>query len=149
MTQQLPLPFPTVSPEFESDEVQANFEAIAKEFPLSRKSMALEGVHIVGAAGEPAFENSWTNYDAAYESAGFWKDPFDVVHLQGLVEAGTVPATIFTLPEGYRPVGQATFGVISNGAIGGIDITAAGGVYVFQGNNTYVQLNGISFRRAT
>jgi hypothetical protein len=62
-----------------------------------------EAWHEIGAAGQPAFQNSWINEDPTGEvTAAFYKDPFGVVHLKGLVTGGS-NATIFTLPAGYRP----------------------------------------------
>jgi hypothetical protein len=63
----------------------------------------LEAFHLVGQPGEPAFQNSWVNQDPTnFFPAGFAKDAFGVVHLRGLVNAGTSSA-IFQLPVGYRP----------------------------------------------
>ena len=59
--------------------------------------------HEVGGTGEPSFENSWVNYSVAWSTAGFRIDAEGWVHLKGLVKSGTNGATIFTLPEGYRP----------------------------------------------
>src|ERR1700748_39775 len=65
-----------------------------------------EPVHLVGAAGQPPFDVDWTNVGPTFQPAGFYKDPFGTVHLQGDVmrTAGT-DATIFRLPAGYCPVG--------------------------------------------
>ena len=63
-----------------------------------------EGWHMVGAPGEPGFENSWENVPAApfsFENAGFYKDREGVVHLKGVVKGGS--NIIFHLPAGYRP----------------------------------------------
>jgi len=60
--------------------------------------------HMVGGAGEPAFENSWVNFGGGtYGDAAFRIDAEGWVHLKGLVKSGTYNAAIFTLPEGYRP----------------------------------------------
>ena len=52
---------------------------------------------------DATLENSWANYGASNEPASYYKDPFNVVHLRGHVDSGTLNATIFTLPAGYRP----------------------------------------------
>jgi hypothetical protein len=58
----------------------------------------------VGATGQPSFENSWVNYNSStYRTAAFYKDPFGVVHIKGLVKSGSSGTTIFTLPPGNRP----------------------------------------------
>jgi hypothetical protein len=69
----------------------------------------LEGVHMVGAAGEPQFENGSTNFGSegpfTFSSVGFYKDHEGIVHLEGFarVDAGPAFVSVFTLPPGYRP----------------------------------------------
>lgn len=62
-----------------------------------------EPLHLIGAAGEPAFQNEWSNYGTSYSSAGFYKDPSGIVHLQGTMNDTTDNSVAFTLPAGYRP----------------------------------------------
>jgi len=106
--------------------------------------------HVVGATGEPGFANSWVNWGAPNFSAGFWKDPFGFVHLQGVIKSGTVGSSAFTLPPGYRPSATAgPFAVISNGAVGRVDVGADGTVTpITPSNNTYVSLHGVFFQAA-
>lgn len=63
--------------------------------------------HNVGATGEPAFVNGWTNYNASsYQPLRFFKDPHGMVHFMGVVGASPVSissTTMVTLPAGYRP----------------------------------------------
>lgn len=102
----------------------------------------------VGATGQPAFTNAWVNYDSGWMPAGFWRDPFGMVHLRGLIKNGTVGSAAFTLPPGFRPsAGAETFPSISNGAIGRVDVSTDGTVTpASPSNNAYVSLSGISFR---
>lgn len=139
------LPLPYV---IEDDAIQGNFDALRQQFPLSRKSMKVESPNVIGAASQPAFENSWVNYDTStFHGARFWKDPTGQVHLEGVIKSGTIPATAFTLPVGYRPSNGHLFVVISNGAIGRVDVAPTGNVVVQAGNNTYVSLDGIHFKQ--
>jgi hypothetical protein len=70
----------------------------------------LEATHIVGAPGEPGFENGAHNIPETglipLLPVGFYKDHDGIVHLQGVAEVGKssggVP-TVFTLPPGFRP----------------------------------------------
>jgi hypothetical protein len=63
-----------------------------------------EAVHLIGAAGEPAFQNGWTNFNSAtWSNAGYWKDPTGVVHLTGTLNGANANTIVFTLPAGYRP----------------------------------------------
>jgi hypothetical protein len=62
-----------------------------------------EAWHEVGALGEPPFLDGWLNDSPPLETtAGFYKDPFGVVHLKALISSGTNDI-IFTLPARYRP----------------------------------------------
>ena len=69
-----------------------------------------EAVHLVGAPGEPAFENGAHNIPVSGSvnllPLGFYKDHEGIVHLQGIGEVGKSAsgiATVFTLPAGFRP----------------------------------------------
>ena len=107
----------------------------------------LDKKHAVGATGEPAFQNSWVNYAGGFDTVFFYKDNMSRCWLQGMIKSGSVPSTVFTLPIGYRPLGgQQIFNVISNGALGRVDVLPSGDVYVNTGNAAYVSLAGISFR---
>lgn len=119
---------------------------------LQRVQTALRGLanpeawHEVGAAG-PAFQNSWVNFYADGNKARFRKDPFGVVHLEGIIKDGTMNATAWTLPVGYRPVGREHyFSTPSNGAHGITQVTPAGAVLINVGSNVWVDVNGISFK---
>lgn len=68
-----------------------------------------EKEHLVNAAGEPAFQNSWA---AGSVAPAFWKDENGVVRLRGFAAKTSVAVSnsvIFTLPAGYRPSGDVTF----------------------------------------
>jgi hypothetical protein len=132
-----------------------------------------EAVHAVGAPNEPPFvtqtdspviddqctgngPTAWSNYGGGFPPAGFYRDPSGVVHLQGLVHNGVVTCAIFQLPAGYRPADRQLLPVISNGAIGRLDVLGTshpdadfrGMVIAYAGSATWYSLNGISFRCA-
>ena len=101
----------------------------------------------IGAAGAPAFTNSWVNYGTGYANAAYWKDPFGMVHLRGLIKSGTVGNAAFTMPPGYRPEVSHLFGTISNGAIGRVDVLTDGTVTPLSpSNNTWVSLEGMTYK---
>ena len=90
----------------------------------------VDGWREVGAVGEPAFEEGWTNYGSGYSTAAFYKDPWGVVHLKGLVKSGIFfdsIARVFRLPVGYRPAGHRVFATISNEAFARVDVIASDG----------------------
>lgn len=83
-----------------------------------------EDWHLVGEEGEPAFENSWTNYTAnpvagsGWSPCSFRKDPSGLVMLRGLVKSGSsAAATVFTLPKGYRPANIPHTGCVADGEV--------------------------------
>ena len=72
----------------------------------AQRLAAPEAFHLVGAGGEPKFENGWVNRGGSVdEPAGFYRDQEGIVHLQGQIVQPTGPAgtVIFQLPPGYRP----------------------------------------------
>jgi hypothetical protein len=98
----------------------------------------------------PTLVNGWINYGAPHTNAAYYKDKEGRVHLRGLIKNGTATGgtILFTLPAGYRPStsGQSVFAVISNNALGRVDVKANGDVVVIVGTNPFLSLDGISFR---
>ena len=117
-------------------------------------------LHVLGSGGFStaswtAFTllNSWTNYTGAgYNApASYYIDAIGIVHLRGVVKGGTITTVIANLPVGYRPEYYVNIPVVSNGAFGYINISPwsagdAGNMACEVGNNTYVCLDGISFK---
>jgi hypothetical protein len=107
---------------------------------VTTSKIAVESWHIVGAAGEPAFQNAWANNGATYgEPNTRFRKVGGLVEVQLMARGGAVGATIFTLPVGYRPSGPINF-VGDNGAVGAIaSITALGEakILVSQFGGTY------------
>ena len=124
-----------------------------------------EAWHEVGATGEPAFTDGWSNNtDTGDTTTAFYKDPFAVVHLKGAISDGggsssTVSGpAVFVLPSGDRPTKSACFPTI--GVLYGAGTIAA--TYVCVENNGAVDigtlggsvshdylLDGITFRAGT
>lgn len=102
-----------------------------------------EAWRVVGASGQPAFENSWTNYDITWASARFKKDITNTVFIEGLVRSGTA-ATIFTLPAGYRPTNAANnmfTGLTNPNVVLRFNITSAGAIVLDAGySNTWASI---------
>ena len=99
----------------------------------------------------PTLLNSWVNYGSGYESASYFKDKCNVVHLAGMIKSGTTTAetVIFTLPEGYRPRASEKFFCVSLNAICVIDVYTTGNVAIKTGANSgWISLSGISFLAA-
>jgi hypothetical protein len=95
-----------------------------------------EPIHIVGAPGEPPFENGSANFAApgfSFQPVGFYKDVGGIVHLVGIAKAGpnfeaSFVGPIFTLPPGYRPAPGVTelFGGGQGSVIGGAGASLSG-----------------------
>lgn len=101
----------------------------------------------VGVGAAPAFQNSWVNYGGGYQAAGYSKTG-DMVHLRGSIKSGTMTATAFTLPVGFRPPTQVIFSVYSYAAaqvLGAVYVTTGGLVVPLFGGNTHFSLDGVSF----
>ena len=116
--------------------------------PAVARDINIEPWHLVGAAGEPAFQNSWVNYGAPEESAGFRKYPDGRVTLKGGIKSGTPGSTsvAFTLPAGYRPPKPAYAVVEVNGpATGYVTIGTDGTVVIRTGSTTWTDLTGVDF----
>jgi hypothetical protein len=83
----------------------ADADTVGGRPPSAFAPAAPEPFHRVGAPGQPQFQNNWHNAGPPAGAAAFYKDPWEVVRLKGLLNSGTgsdgEPA--FTLPRGYRP----------------------------------------------
>lgn len=104
--------------------------------------------HEVGAAGEPAFANSWVNYGEPFNTAAYMKDAMGFVHIKGLIKNGTIGASAFTLPAGYRPSKAYMFASVANDLDrpGRVQVDNAGGVTIVWGNNGFVSLDNLIFK---
>lgn len=111
----------------------------------------LEAVHRVGTPGEPAFQNGFANLGGGFETAGFYRDGFGIVHVVGDM---TAPGNgvAFTLPPAYRPATNHRYAVQGNGDgnTATIRIEPGGEIRFFSiGGATSVTLNGVTFRPAS
>jgi len=100
------------------------------------------------AAVAPTLLNSWVNFGGSRTVAGYYKDKYGLVHLQGVIKDGATvnPTSLFVLPTGYRPAARQKFATVAAGAFGSVFIDADGNVYYDAGANTEFSLCGISFR---
>jgi hypothetical protein len=118
-----------------------------------------EAWHLVGAPGEPQFQNGWEDFEPAslLEPVAFFKDHEGIVHLKGRATRLTSGSRlIFALPPGFRPAqDKVSIQVAScecSGGVGELDIngtkplepTNSGAIYGPTTNT--VGLDGITFR---
>jgi hypothetical protein len=129
---------------------------------LANSLAPLEAVHLVGAPGQPGFENNWKNGPAegafTFNPVGFFKDHEGIVHLQGVATGGLSGKPIFHLPPGFRP-GPGKI-VVEPAICSGGSCTGAGPLIIIGSNAppavgdgavvlsgaTIVGLDGVSFR---
>jgi hypothetical protein len=91
--------------------------------------------------------NGWLNYGGGFNNIGYWRDPFGVVHLRGLIKSGTIAQAACTLPVGYRPQANELIVTAANGAFGFVNITSIGQVIpTAPSSNVWFSLDGITFR---
>jgi N-acetylneuraminic acid mutarotase len=96
----------------------------------------------------PSLLNGWVNYDNTFSNAGFQKDNENLVNLKGLIKNGNASSNtiLFTLPVAYRPAERLVFTAPSSAFLGRVDILPSGDVILINGTNTFIGLDGISFR---
>jgi hypothetical protein len=104
----------------------------------------------------PAFASGWGDY-AGWSPVRFYKDPFGIVHLEGLAtkHSGTPVGgeTILTLPVGYRPSAALIFAVHAGepNGVGRVDVHPDGRVVFTSGpvgHADYQSLSTVHFRAA-
>ena len=91
----------------------------------------------------------FSNYNAGYVQAGYYKDKENMVHLQGLiaVNPATSSTTIFTLPVGFRPSTTHVFATMDYNGVVRLDIDNLGNVKIMDIlAEFFITLDGISFR---
>jgi hypothetical protein len=132
-------------------------DPVVKDGSVTTSKLApAEAWHEVGSAGEPAFAAGWVNYGSGpaclnnrpCNTAAFYKDPYGVVHLKGIIKSGNLNFSAFTLPEGYRPAALEVQPTISNDQLGILKIGADGYFDPFSGSNAWFSLDGVTFRAA-
>lgn len=122
-------------------QTNVNFQLAQSQLPT------VESPRLVGSTGNAQFQNGWVNFGGANASASYYKDPFGIVHVKGTVKSGTLNATIFTLPPGYRPQEDEIFSAVQNGLFVPIVVHPDGTVVPFANTtNVYVTISGITFR---
>lgn len=125
------------------------YEAITED---SGGVPAPEDAHLVGAVGEPDFEDDWKNVGGGLAPASFYIDDQDRVFTDGYVEDGSAGSTVFTLPVGYRPSFQVILMAWNNNPANGqvrMDIYADGRV-VYGGSapGSFLALSQMHWRAA-
>jgi len=124
---------------------------VARKTTANTDQFHLDGVRLedlgapwryIGDAGEPTFQNSWVNFDAANQRKAGFRVGLGYAELCGLIKNGTTGgAVIFTLPAVAWPPKPVRFAVESNGAFGFVEIGASGDLKLWTGVNNEVDLS--------
>lgn len=95
----------------------------------------------------PTLVNSWADIGIGNAPTGYYKDPFGIVHLRGVLAGGVTNSTAFTLPVGYRPANVERFASVSNSVYGWVYIDSTGTVQPqISAVGANISLCGITFR---
>ena len=97
----------------------------------------------------PAFDPGWSDVGGGFQTAGFYKDPFGIVHLRGDVHRTSgASSTIMTMPVGYRPTALENFPAYGNGGtVAGVAVRDSdGAVVLVAGDVNFIGLGGITYR---
>lgn len=114
--------------------------------PLLRKVNAVDTSD--GGYVAPTLLNGWMDFGAGYNPAGYMLDGLGFVHLRGLVKLGTMHSPVFQLPPGFRPAYDEYMATIAGNAFASVTTTSAGNVIPWDGVNTWLSLDGITFKAA-
>jgi hypothetical protein len=91
----------------------------------------------------PVLINGWTNYGGGWEGARYCKLG-GVVHIQGLITGGVIPAIAFYMQAGYIPRWSQMFATPNNGGINRFDVNNDGSITVGGGANVWYSIT-VSF----
>jgi hypothetical protein len=103
--------------------------------------------HVVGNRNEPAFKNGWAHFAGPFQfsPARFRKDEVGCVHLDGMVNTGTLNQPIFTLPPGYRPAYAVNIPIITSGDVRFLGINPNGDVIANWSTGGWLSLSSVHF----
>lgn len=86
------------------------------------------------------FANSWVDFGAPYNVCQYRKIG-DITYLRGLMKSGTVGATCFTLPAGFRPPVDLYFITVSNSVAAPFIVASSGACQLATGSNVFASIN--------
>jgi len=94
----------------------------------------------------PTLQNGWVQYDTTYGNAAIYRRINGIVFVRGLLRSGTVGATIFTLPAGFRPSIRMLFACYTNPNVAcRVDVDPTGTINGSGESNGWISLANIIF----
>lgn len=119
----------------EVDTLTSDLSDLSSDVTTLTAQVAVEDWREVGTAGEPAFMNSWVNFDAS--RALSFRLVNGVLYLKGAVRDGTsATANIFTLPAGYRPTESRIVSSYTSAGFAPLLVRTSGIVSINSGGST-------------
>lgn len=101
---------------------------------------------VVGAAGQPAFQNSWVNFPTGgWPTAAFRLDSEGWIQMRGLLTGGVNNTVAFTLPVGHRPALTQVIRTNAQDQAGYIIVLPTGTVSIFGAALAFVSLDHVTF----
>lgn len=97
----------------------------------------------------PTLLNDWTTFKD--REVSIWKDPFGVVHIEGMITGGKLTngagqmLEAFVLPKEYWPINTKNMPIVSNSKFGSVNITPDGRMFIPVGDSAWVSFDGITF----
>lgn len=105
--------------------------------------------HVIGAAGEIPFTNSWVPLAGGNAVPAWRRDLAYGIELDGVMKGGAVGVAAFTLPAEARPLAGRYWACAASGGTANVKILSNGVVrvdsYSSGATNAFVSLNGIRF----
>lgn len=114
--------------------------------PLLRKVNAVDTSD--GGYVAPTLLNGWKEWGDGYNPAGYMLDGLGFVHLRGLIKSGAMQQAAFALPPSASPANSEFIATVSAFAFGSVVIRPDGSVIPWDGVNTWLSLDGITFKAA-
>lgn len=123
-----------------------NFEPIPAT-PTDASVYMRRGIGPTGNWRDAAMLNNWVRLDTNWNIPGYRMLPGSLVELRGVIKGGTISGgtPVLNLPIGYRPTLRQLNVCVSSDAIGRIDVSSNGDVYVTVGSTTWASLDNIRF----
>lgn len=94
----------------------------------------------VAVTGGVGFQNAWVDFGPTQQTVQFRKIG-DKVSIRGACKNGTINTTVFTLPAGFRPPADLSYGSAGAGVFAQINITSAGVVSHVGASNASFWIN--------
>jgi hypothetical protein len=131
-------------------DVMPNGDVRFKQDTYNPTNISLDGVMFceasVGGWTNVTYQNGWVDNNTASQGpTRYRKDSDGLVHISGLARSGTIGATMFNLPAGFRPGKTIIRATQSANVQARLDIWGNGDVKANTGSASWYSIDGVSF----